>query len=102
MIKNTRLQMIAMLAVGGLLGYAVASGNLEFRKASAEPPNTTAGRISNPSYQESSLVKAAAPSCCSEGANKGQLIALANPSVQDNADVKKNGKNGKKPNIVVV
>ena len=31
--------MIVVLAIGGLLGYAVASGNLDMlRKANAEPP----------------------------------------------------------------
>jgi len=101
MIKNTRLQMIAMLAVGGLLGYAVASGNLDvFRKASAEPPNTTPGRISNPSSTERSPVKSVDASCCSEGATKGQLLALADPKPK--AGVTNTQANGKKPNIMFI
>jgi hypothetical protein len=60
MLKNTRLQMIAVLAVGALLGYVAASGNLDvFRKATAEPSKSPVGRISNPSYLETSPVKAA-------------------------------------------
>jgi arylsulfatase A-like enzyme len=39
MLKNTRLQMIATLAIGGLLGYAAASGKLDlFRTANAQAP----------------------------------------------------------------
>src|SRR5207237_7821341 len=38
--------------------------------------------------------------CCSEGASKGQLLALADPKVK--AAVAKVKANGKKPNIVVI
>ncbi len=101
MFSNTRLQMIAVLAVGGLLGYAAASGNLNvFRKANAEPANSTVGRISNPSYQENRPVKAADGTCCTEGATKGQLLALADPTPK--ASVTNTQANGKKPNILFI
>src|SRR6266849_5052902 len=101
MFKNTRLQMIAVLVVGGLLGYVVASGDLNvFRKANAEPSNPPVGRISNPSYQESSPVQVAPESCCSEGATKGQLLALADPKPK--VGTTNPQANGKKPNIVCI
>ncbi len=101
MLKNTRLQMIAMLAIGGLLGYVVASGNLDvFRKASAEPSKSTVGRISNPSYQEGSPVKAAAGTCCIGCGTKGQLLALADPKPK--AGVTNPQANSKKPNILII
>src|SRR5713101_5614550 len=101
MLKNTRLQMIAVLAVGALLGYVAASGKLAvFRAANAEPGNSAVGRISNPSYQENSPAKATDGTCCSGGANKGQLLALADPKpkpVLTNTQA-----NGKKPNILFI
>jgi arylsulfatase A-like enzyme len=93
MLKNTRLQMIAMLAVGGLLGYAAASGKLDvFRKANAEPPKQSLAD------KENAAVKAAA--CCSEGSTKGQLLAMADPKPAGLAG--KPQAEGKKPNIVFI
>src|SRR5262245_32686795 len=37
MIRNTRVQMAAVLAVGVLLGYLAASGSLSPRRAEASP-----------------------------------------------------------------
>ena len=72
MLKNTRLQMIAMLAVGGLLGYAAASGRLDvFRRASAEPLQQFLV-----ADKESSAVKTTATACCPEVLTKGQLVAM--------------------------
>jgi len=91
MLRNSTAQMIAMLAVGGLLGYGVASGKLDvFRKAKAESPQQTL------SERESSSVKSGAATCCSEGLAKGELLAMAEPrAANPRAD-------GKKPNIVFI
>ena len=87
MLKNTRVQMIAVLAIGGLLGYVAASGKLAvFRAANAEPGNSAVGRISSPSSQDSSPVKAANATCCSEGSIKGQLFAMADPKPSPDSD----------------
>src|SRR5260370_28957922 len=95
MLKNTRVQMIAMLAVGGLLGFAAASGKLDvFRKASAGPPSQPVAD------KDSSPVKAAGATCCAEGLTKGQFVALADPKV--NEAVARAEQNGKKPNIVFI
>ena len=93
MLKNSRAQMIAMLAVGGLLGYVAASGKLDvFHSAKAEPPQQSLAD------KESSAVKAAA--CCSEGLTKGQLVAMADPRAA--GPLAKAEADGKKPNIVFI
>src|SRR6516162_905698 len=92
MLTQTRAQMIAALAVGGLLGYAAASGSFStVRKASAEPP------------QPSATDKAACPAggCCSEGTARGQLVALANPRVKETFEHAE-AQGGKKPNILFI
>jgi hypothetical protein len=63
--------MIVMLAVGGFLGYAVASGHFDFRKVSAGPPNQTLSDKNSTSCD----------GCCSEGATNEQLLAMADPQV---------------------
>jgi arylsulfatase A-like enzyme len=95
-LKNTRLQMIAVLAVGGLLGYAAASGKLELsRRASAEPPQNPAAS------KAASAVTAAAAACCPEGSAKGELLALADPRVKA-AVSRAEQDSGKKPNILFI
>jgi hypothetical protein len=93
MFKNTRVQMIAVLAIGGLLGYVAASGKLNpFSRADAAPlseGSTSAGT------QSDNAPKAA---CCDQ-LNKGQLLALADPKPKANLTTQANGK---KPNIVVI
>jgi arylsulfatase len=87
MLKNTRMQAIVMLVVGGLLGYVAASGQLEaFHKARAETP--AAG-------VKTSLISAkpSACSCCGEGQTRGEMVAMA-AHLQDSS--------GKKPNIVFI
>jgi arylsulfatase len=95
MLKNTRVQMIAMLAIGGVLGFAAASGKVDvFRKSSAEPPRaSTADKKSNPAEE--------AAACCPEGLSKGQLLAMADPKVKE-AVARAEQNNGKKPNIVFI
>jgi arylsulfatase len=95
MLKNPRVQMIAMLVIGGLLGAAVASGGLDvFRTARASP--------AQPTTQQPTVVdRTPAPSaCCSEGGGKAQLLAMVDAH---NAGVRETAKQaGKKPNIVFI
>jgi arylsulfatase A-like enzyme len=95
MLKNGKVQMIAMLAIGGLLGYAAASGKLDvFRRASASPPQQPlVEKVSGP-------VKTASATCCSEGLTKGYLVAMADPRAASRATEAQ--AEGKKPNIVVI
>jgi arylsulfatase len=87
--------MIAMLAVGGLLGYAAASGRLDvFRKANAGPPEPTGP-------QKASACAEGAAACCPTGLAKGELVALADPKLKEAVAVAEE-KSGKKPNILFI
>jgi arylsulfatase len=87
--------MIAVLAIGSLLGYTVASGKLDLsRRANAEPPRDAGAS------NEGSSVKVAAAPCCPEGSARGELLARADPRVK--AAVTKAEQEGKKPNILVI
>src|SRR5262249_44458177 len=93
MSKNTRLQMIAMLAIGGLFGYAAATSRFDvFHKANAGPPKSTAFD------KERTPVDGAA--CCGEGLPKGELVAMADPKPRDPAPRQQDS--GKKPNILFI
>ena len=91
MLRNSRVQMAAVLAAGALLGYAAASGSLNpFSRAHARPPVEQAGNV-KPADSDG----ADQPGCC-DALNKGQLLARA--------DEKKGGdeKNATKPNILFI
>src|SRR6516164_6971476 len=95
MFKSTKVHMIAMLAVGGLLGYAAAWGKLDvFREAlAASPQQPVAENAANPA-------KCGADSCCLEGLTKGQLVASVDHRV--NAAGSHAQDSGKKPNILML
>ena len=86
MIRNTRVQMLAVLAAGVLLGYLAASGSFGSRPAEASPTVP-------PITEKSSAAPADKAGCCD--VNKGDLVALAQKVGQP-------GASGKKPNIVVI
>ena len=89
MLRSARLQTVAVLAAGALLGYAAASSGLHpFRRAGASPPPE--GAAARPADCDGT-----GPACC-EGANKGQLLALADTKAALAAA------DGKKPNILVI
>src|SRR5689334_12753986 len=95
MLRNTRVQMAAVLAAGVLLGYLAASGRLNpFSRAEAGPlPGVAAGvKPAEPS-------SGAKPACCDE-VNKGQFLALADPKAKASAEEAK--KNGTRPNILFI
>lgn len=121
MYRTTYLGAIATLSLGGLLGYVAASANLtstDPAKASGAVPMRTqnspacshdsrgghgdlADRSRTSSSKMSQLVAEdfARPACCTEGLNKGGLLALAmnNQNVTSQVD-----NSGKKPNILVI
>jgi arylsulfatase len=89
MRNRSHLLAISMMALGGLLGYAAASGQFTLlwqSKVAAQPGES-------PSAEQSG------PSCCSEGIQKRQVLALAahNRNVASAAQ-----KDGKKPNILII
>jgi hypothetical protein len=86
MFRRTKLLVLAALAVGGLLGYAAASGKLNpFELASASPPLT---EETNPTFD-----------CCIQPATKNALLTLVahNQSVETKA-----AQADRKPNILVI
>src|SRR5262245_14126545 len=93
MLRNTRIQMAAVLAAGALLGYLAASGKLNpFSRADAAPSSER----STTTRTDSGSASAA---CCDQ-LNKGQLLALADPKPKANAATAQEG--GKKPNILFI
>ncbi len=96
MIRGTRLQSLAILATGALLGYLAASDKLNpFPSAqAAQRPTADPGRAMSAKPSDDG------PACCSDDIGKGTLLALATPSggsALAGAQVA-----GKKPNILVI
>ena len=93
MFRRINLSAIALMAIGGLLGYAVASGNLNpaiwFSTAQASSNSTSA---------QGTAAQEQLAGCC-DGVNKDQMVALAthNRNVEANAQT-----SGKKPNICII
>ena len=76
MLKNHRLQMIAIAAISSLLGYGAASGKLDLsRKANAESATECCGR------QRKQLYRACRRQLLREGSTKSRLVAVADPRV---------------------
>src|SRR5438270_7775177 len=72
MWKNVKFQLLLVAGVSALLGYAAAAGKLNpFAKADA-------GQTEQPKAAAPAAAEAAKPGCCSDGVNKGTLVALAN------------------------
>jgi arylsulfatase len=93
MLRNTRVQMIAILAIGALLGYVAASGGVSiFSKADGSQLAATA-KLPVPG-------DSAPAACCTEEPARSQLVALAGSSAKTATREGKDG--GKKPNIVFI
>ena len=83
MFRNTRVQMAAILAVGALLGYVAASGNLNpFSRADANSPGAQAKGVkpTDPDAGDK-------PACC-EDVTKAQLLARADEKPKSGGDEK--------------
>src|SRR5262249_25002725 len=94
MLKNIRVQMIAMLAIAGLLGFAAGSVKLDaFGRANEQQPQLSMA------HKESAACASAA--CCSEGLSRRQFVAMADPKVKETL-TQAQEKNGKKPNILFI
>ena len=97
MLRTLPWKALLTIAVGASLGYAAASNRInpfQQRRATAgmaESPARTAGDPSDTQTPKGT--------CCSEGMDRGQLVALANHNerVAERAD-----KSGKKPNICII
>jgi arylsulfatase A-like enzyme len=80
MFRNTRVQVLTVLAAGAVLGYLAGSGRFGSRQAEASPATPPA----------------ADKSACCDAVIKGDLLALAQKSAPQPAA------NGKKPNILFI
>jgi arylsulfatase A-like enzyme len=95
MLRNSRVQIAAGLAVGVLIGYLAASGRLNpFQRADAAEPERGAASVN--AAESGSGTE---PPCC-EKVNKGELLAMADPKVKE--AVARAEANGKKPNVVFI
>jgi hypothetical protein len=98
MPRSTKVQMIAVLAIGSLLGYVAASGNLRLNGAAALAEGQTAA--AQPADTKPAPGDGAG--CCADGADKARLLAMADPKVKQ-AVARAEEKNGKRPrNIIFV
>ena len=97
MLHNTRLQTIAVLAVGGVLGYLVAAGPW---KAASQASAARPQREAVLSGVRHVVAEKTAPSCCCEGADKAEQIVAATARTVSTAATAQ--ENGKKPNILVI
>ncbi len=96
MFRNPRLQMLAVLAAGGLLGYLAAAGPLNpFLRADAAP----AASAPLPSAATRPESDRPGSPCCSEASGTGGLLALARHNAAVNANAQQAGK---KPNICII
>jgi arylsulfatase len=97
MVRNTRVQTAAVLAVGVLLGYLAASGLSPFSWAGgARLPveEVTAKPAGSGGANEQ---------VCCNGSDTGQLLARADPLASHNEKIAAEAqKSGKKPNICII
>src|SRR4051794_4220954 len=89
MLGNKRLQMLAVLATGILLGHLAASGRFTpFQRAEAAP--------------QSAAVAAPTAAPCCDGAERGLLLAKADAPADAAPQAGQPAGAGKKPNILFI
>jgi arylsulfatase len=89
MLMNRRIQTVVVLAIGSLLGYVAASGNMRVKGSAATPADRP---LATPSTD-----RPVAP--CAEGVSKELYLVRAEAKPKANPQEQKNGK---KPNIVFI
>jgi arylsulfatase A-like enzyme len=82
MFRNRKVQNLAVLATGALLGYAAATGNLRLGWSAGAAPDG----------------QPEAPACCKRGNAEGILVAKADPAGRK----EQRAAGGKKPNILFI
>jgi hypothetical protein len=116
MVKSGRAQMVVVLAIGAVVGYAAASSRFNaFPNADAGPSQqrvseTPAGSalcaslgsplrdIQKPAVENTGRrIQAASGTCCTQGAAKARLVAMANIAKAQDQPA-----SGKKPNIIFI
>ena len=107
MLKNSKFQMLAVLAAGALLGYLVATGSVRlggFATASPAANGATSPPAESSPLAGSSLVHdEPASACCLTGRTEELLLAQADTQLAQAAAQKSPAAgSGKKPNIVFI
>jgi arylsulfatase len=92
MLKNNKVQLIAVAVAGALFGYLAASGKLEAGRR-AEPPQE---RLAE---KQTISCESVASGCCGPGPIRGQLVAMAGSMAKSSGLAQDSGK---KPNIVFI
>ncbi len=78
MFRSTRVQMLLVLVAGAAVGYGAASGKLNpFQSAEAASPGGASVSEKTGGGQSGDC-----SGCCGDGANKSQLLAMADPKVK--------------------
>src|SRR5689334_18466198 len=100
MLKTVRTQMIAMLAIGGLIGYAIASRQPELTARS----NAAEASAAPVAAKASAVAETTASVCLSEPKPKSELLAMAddNQGGVRVAQSPRRSASGKKPNIMFI
>ena len=94
MLRNAKAHMLLVLLAGAGLGYAAATARISpVPRADAAPPGDRQPGDNSICCEEEA-------GCCSQGAGKSQLLALANPKVK--AALSRVKAQGKKPNILFI
>ncbi len=92
-MKSVKLQFLAVLGLGALLGFVAATGSERVSRWFEGSSSVQAGETKNGDAKDTA-------GCCSDGADKARLLALADPKVKE--AVARAEDKGKKPNIVVI
>src|SRR5581483_4830739 len=92
-MKRAKVQLLAVLGLGALLGYVAAAGPSRLGGWFQPAASGRGAETDTPQGKEQ-------PGCC-DGLGKGELLAMADPNVKAaSARVQKDS--GKKPNILFI
>ncbi|MDB5340236.1 MAG: sulfatase, partial [Planctomycetaceae bacterium] len=94
MMRNSKLQLLAVLAVGASLGYLAAASRESPLQAAAAPKTVGVLEKSNAAANDRAVSK---PACCD--VSKGEQLALA---AHNQTVAAKSKQSGKKPNICII
>jgi arylsulfatase len=109
MRNGKRLQALTCIAVGALLGYVAASGDLNFLWRANAAPSDTRSLAVDPAASATTSLDASKPPCCIEGGERATLItqvgarvAPAETQLAQAQGRRAPGGSGKKPNIIFI
>jgi arylsulfatase A-like enzyme len=98
MLKSTKLQALGLVALGVLLGYVTASGQVRLDWFARAAGPTKQPVTEKPA--ELASVAGEVPACCEDGVSK--TVALARLETRNQGVTAKAARTGKKPNILIL